>query len=73
MYWIVRKDNPKPDVYIPIFVESSTANEKFQDSEKFQIFRSESGAITFAKQLFNEFAVRSIRLFYEDGHSQNIR
>ncbi|MEM0938608.1 MAG: hypothetical protein AAF600_01780 [Bacteroidota bacterium] len=73
MFWIVQKDNPKPETYIPVFVCQKFDADRFEDTEKFKVFRSKIRAVAYAKNLLSQFEVLSIRLFHEEGHSENIK
>lgn len=73
MHWIVRKDNPKPETYIPIFVCRHLDRKKYGDIDKYRDFNSENDAISFAKSLLSKFNAQSIRFFYQEGHSEKLR
>ena len=73
MYWIVRIDNPKPEVYIPIFICKSFDYERFSNQEKFKVFKVEREAIAHAHTLLVKFSIEYIRLFYEEGHSERYK
>ncbi|MEM6734802.1 MAG: hypothetical protein AAGC64_09090 [Bacteroidota bacterium] len=73
MFWIVQKDNPKPETYIPVFACQKFDTDRFENTEKFKVFKSKTSAVTYAKKLLSRFEVLSIRLFYEEGHSENLK
>lgn len=73
MLWIVQKDNPKPEKYIPIFIRTSKKEEQFSDTDRFVVFNSKKAALAYASQLKKNYTASTIRLFYEEGHSKNVR
>ncbi|MFM7853441.1 MAG: hypothetical protein ACKO96_16355 [Flammeovirgaceae bacterium] len=65
MKWIVIKEDPKPDQYIPVIV---TDENKFLGIEKrpCYVFKTSEEAMNQARALRKEFNVTSIRIFYTD-------
>ncbi len=70
MFWIVQKDHPKPENYIPVFIKSAPPDDRFSNLEKFRVFKSEKAAYQYANEIRSAFGIRNIRLFHENGYSQ---
>ena len=71
MVYFVQKENPQPDSYIAIFIR--TSSKEFRDRDRHEMFKSKASAVAYAKKLALEFSVHTIRLFYEGGHSENLK
>ncbi len=73
MIWIVIIEDPWPDKYIPILVRPQTeAVALCAKLNHFQVFTNEHAALAFATQLKEKYHVKSIRIFYSEGHSKKI-
>lgn len=73
MVWIVKLDNPKPESYVTVYERTSINEDEFLSPEKYQVFDSKSDAIKKARSLLCFYSVISIRFFYEEGYSRNIK
>lgn len=73
MLWIVIVEDPRPDKYIPILVRSQTdAIELCMRLDNFEVFTNEHDAVSLATQLREKYSVKSVRIFYSEGHSKKI-
>ncbi len=68
MKWIVLEENPKPDQYIAIIATDEQRQLKVE-SKPYSKFLTSDEALVRARQLRDEFRVKSIRIFYMEGHS----
>lgn len=71
MVYLVQNENPRPDSYIAIFIRSSL--KELEDRNRYEIFRSRNKAVERAEKLAEKFSVQTIRLFHEEGYSENIK
>lgn len=72
MIWIVIKENPKPDPYIPILVRPRVEAAEYNwKNGNFEIFDNLNDALACAQDLQSKFKAKYIRMFYLEGYSKN--
>jgi hypothetical protein len=66
MKWIVLKENPKSDGYIPVIVTDEIRTLRIETRPCYVFFSSEQ-ALQQARLLQKEYRVHSIKIFYSDS------
>ncbi|MFP4090869.1 MAG: hypothetical protein ACLFUB_19340 [Cyclobacteriaceae bacterium] len=67
MKWLVIEDNPKPDKYVAILAYHIQPQAvRFSEHQNFE------AALKRARNLMNNYGVKSIRVFYQDKPSVRI-
>jgi hypothetical protein len=70
--WIVDESDPRPDVYISVFVDDGSKKE-LENKAGFKVYKNESLALRQAQQLRKKYQAEYVRLFYTNGSSVRLR
>jgi hypothetical protein len=68
MKWIVIEENPKPDNYIAVIATEPDRKLKIE-KKPCSVFQSLERAMSRARELREQYKVRNIRLFQQEGTS----
>jgi hypothetical protein len=68
MKWIVLEENPKPDNYIAVIITEEMKRLRIE-SQAHSVYNDSDKALARARQLRDQFGVRMIRVFQNDGYS----
>lgn len=72
MKWIVIEENPNPDNYIAVVLTEKSTRMKIE-RQAHSVFDDGDQAIERARELREQYGVRTIRIFHYDGSSAPLK
>jgi len=70
--WVVVEENTRPDDYIAVVLTEQ--QKKLQiETKRHSVFLEREKAIARAHELKEQFRVKHIRIFYNEGHSETVK